>query len=106
MQSLNSMLPEWVWVCVIAPLAVWRITHIVVFEKIMYFLHRWAGDNPDTFFGYLVNCFLCMSVWVGIAVTVLVLVFPIFVLPFALSAAAILINKGLEGFDQWLFLKQ
>jgi hypothetical protein len=100
------MLPEWVWVLVVAPLATWRITNILYQEKIAEFLHRWTGDDPSTFFGYLINCFYCSSVWVGIAVTIAVLVFPLIILPFALSAIAIFIHETLEGYDQWLLLKQ
>lgn len=89
------MLPDLVYI-ILAPLAVWRITHIIETERIASFLHRWAGDDPSSFFGYLVNCFLCLSVWVSFFIYICILVFPPIIVPFALSAVAIFINTGYE----------
>lgn len=88
-------------------LAVWRITNILQREEIAAPIRHKVGivepDGedpdywiyPDSFLGKVFYCFWCGSVWIGIFVTVLLLLFPPLVLPFALSAAAI-------AFKQWL----
>lgn len=93
------------WLCV-AALATWRITSILYREKIATPIRRWFGERndvhtgmesyPDTFFGKLFSCYWCLSVWVGITVTFIWYGNPYFLLPFALSALAILIDQKVE----------
>jgi hypothetical protein len=51
---------------VMAVLATWRVTHLVVREdgpwKVVARLRRLAGDG---FFGGLMDCFYCASLWVA-----------------------------------------
>lgn len=58
----------------IVSLAIWRITHLVSKEdgpfNIIYRLRRLAGSG---FFGELMDCFYCCSIWIS--------------LPFALGTA-------------------
>lgn len=89
-------------------LAVWRITNIVQREEIAAPVRKAVGimeiDNedpdywiyPDNFIGKVFHCFWCGSVWVGIAVTLLLILFPPLILPFALSAGAIIIKEYLD----------
>ena len=91
--------------------ASWRIASLLMYERgpfdiILKFReglligHDEDGDivsYPDTFFGNVFQCMYCFSVWVGIAMTLLVTLIPmkysfIFLLPFALSAAMVLID--------------
>lgn len=88
-----------IWILIIAPVSVWRITNIVEVEKIAQPLrnlfgikHDVAGNPvswPQSFFGYLLGCFWCLSVWVSIFVAIAVYVFPYVLLPFFFSALAI-----------------
>lgn len=92
---------------VVGFLAVWRITNIIQREEIASPIRKAVGivepDGeepdywiyPDNFIGKLFHCFWCGSIWTAAAVTILLLVFPPLILPFALSAAAI-------AFKQWL----
>jgi len=52
---------------IIAFLATWRITHLIVKEDgpgdIIVSLRLKVGDN---FFGKIMDCFLCCSIWVSI----------------------------------------
>lgn len=53
--------------CLLSALAVWRITHVISLEEGPWSactrLRRWAGQG---FWGQLVNCFYCLSVWVAL----------------------------------------
>jgi len=79
-------------------LIVWRITHLInsengpfdVFQKFRKFLQRKGG-----FYWELVWCFLCLSVWVGIATSLIREGFTLQALPYglALSGGAILLNR-------------
>lgn len=87
----------------LAPFAVWRLTHMVWAEKIMRPVRYLFGERidkgtgmesyPSNLWGYLINCFLCLSVHISILVTVTLVICPIVILPFALSGLAILIQK-------------
>lgn len=90
-----------------AVLATWRITSIVHGEGIASPLRNKLGVTevdedpahwfyPDTFIGRALSCFWCLSVWGGVAVTVMVVLFPPLIIPFALSAGAIFIKRSLE----------
>lgn len=52
---------------VLSALAVWRISHLVSAEDgpfdIVYRLRRWLGAG---FWGKLMDCFYCSSVWVAL----------------------------------------
>lgn len=92
----------------IAGLATWRITNIIQREEIASPVRRSLGvfepdgedpDHwiyPDNFIGKVLHCFWCGSVWVAGAMTVLCLIFPPLILPFAVSALAILVKTWIE----------
>lgn len=92
--------PVVVWL-VIAALASWRIASILHREGIMRPLRRLFGiyekDGvvfyPDTFFGELLGCLWCLSVWTALGTTLLLFIFPYVLLPFAFSSIAILIDR-------------
>jgi len=104
---------NWFWF-VIALLATERITSIIYREKIAAKIRYLAGERIDSatgleifpfietrFIGKLFNCFWCLSVWVGLFVTLIWFIFPYALLPFALSYLAMVldemtINKWLE----------
>ncbi len=52
---------------IVCTLAVWRVTHLVNAEDgpfdIVYKLRKLAGNS---FFGSLMDCFYCASVWVAL----------------------------------------
>ena len=88
---------------IVISLATWRLSRILATpEKIAVRLHLWAGSKPDpdfpgrfipsdTFVGYLISCFPCMSVWVAVFLTAAWIVSPYLVLPFAASGVAVLL---------------
>lgn len=95
-----------VWI-VVGLLATWRITSIIQTEGIFSWFRRKLGvqefsDDPDywiypeNFIGSLLRCFWCGSVWVGLVVSAVVLIYPLVLLPFALSAGAIAIKIWIE----------
>lgn len=92
---------------IVGMLAVWRITNIIQQEEIAEPLRRKLGVTeskddpdyriyPDNFIGKVLECFWCGSVWVGGVVTITLFIFPPLLLPFALSAGAILVKDWLE----------
>ena len=86
---------------VILCLGVWRITVLIHEDKITERFRQWLGEKeindlvtyPDTFLGNLISCFRCVSVWSALITLILWELSPFFVYLFALSAAAVLINK-------------
>ena len=84
-------------------LATWRITSIIQAEEIMRPLRRLFGVRydealltevyPDTFMGKLIKCFWCVSVWCGLACTLIYFADVRILYPFAASASAILLDK-------------
>jgi len=86
--------PLWL---VITIVATWRITNIITEEKIAEPLRKVFGDDgvsyPDTMIAYLFHCFYCMSVWVGLICTLLMLFFPFILLPFAISGTSIFLKE-------------
>lgn len=90
---------------VVAGLATWRITNIIQREEIASPIRKNLGvfepdgedpDHwiyPDSFVGKVLHCFWCGSVWVAGAITLLCFMFPPLILPFAISALAILVNN-------------
>lgn len=100
LRTMEFNIPDGVWL-VVAFIATWRITSIIQREEIFSFLRRWLGVEdingyelyPDTFFGKLISCFWCVSVWVGLACTIILLIFPYILIPFALSGVSIWIDE-------------
>lgn len=94
---------EWVWILIIAPPAVWRLTSILYQEKIAQPIRELLGvrhdrlgnveSYPATWYGYLIGCTLCLSVWVSLLFAIWVFVFPYVLLPFFLSAVSIMIQR-------------
>lgn len=86
----------------IVPLAAWRLTSIIHQDRIAQPLRRLFGERqdkvtglptyPDTFFGYLIACFRCLSVWIGIFSYIIFLIFPYVLIPLAISGAIMLIE--------------
>jgi len=97
---LDVGLPE----VAVGALGVWRITHLLQAEDgpwdLGLRLRRVAGDG---FWGRLLGCFYCLSLWVSAAVAVLlaaglrelVLLWP------ALSGGAILIQRSVPAEAKW-----
>ena len=100
---------NWFWI-VIGFLATWRLTSIIHVEGIASGIRAFFNGHEDeegtihylpinilgrriTFFAKLLSCFACLSVWVGLLVTALILVFPWILLPFALSTVAIIVER-------------
>jgi len=85
---------------VLGVLGVWRVTHLLFAEDgpwaVVIRLRRWAGTG---FWGSLLDCFYCLSVWVAAPFALLLasgwkerlLLWP------ALSAGAILIERVTSG---------
>lgn len=100
---------NWFWL-VIGFLATWRITSIIHVEGIAQPIRALFNGKSDingniryepikflgtkiTFFAKLMSCFWCLSVWVGLLVTILILVFPYILIPFSLSTIAIIVER-------------
>ena len=104
--SQLSQAPLWLRL-LIAALATWRLSSLFVNKneegpgKILHRIRDWAGayelgddDEPLTSLGRLFACIWCMSVWVGLCVSIIVIMpFWGVLIPFALSATAILIKE-------------
>lgn len=99
---------------IVTGLATWRITSIIQKEKIFEPIRKWLGEKEisteiapgniisytesTTFISELVSCFMCLSVWIGLACTILLFVYPYILMPFFLSAVAIIINVWLSRY--------
>lgn len=98
---------------VILVMATWRISSLLVKEtgpfKIFSRLRELTGirhdenDNifmvPDNLFAGILSCVWCCSVWAGIGMTVLYIIYPPSIygaLALALSASAIVVEKKLS----------
>lgn len=105
--SQLSQVPLWLKF-LIATLATWRLSSLLVNEdgpNDMFLIIRTRlgvhligdDDRPESNLGRLFSCIWCMSVWVG-AFIALVAITPYWVLliPFALSAAAIAIDRWVK----------
>lgn len=104
----------------VAGLATWRITSILHREQIAAPVRKAVGimpvsedeDDPmywiypETFLGKLFYCPWCLSVWVGAGVLLLLLVFPVLIIPFALSAITIGIYKIPELVTQLTYYEE
>lgn len=89
---------------IIAALATWRISYMLVNEDgpgDVFIAMRQAMGAFDldqngvalTSVGRGIKCIYCVSAWVGLWCTVVVLIAPWLLLPFALSTAAIWLNR-------------
>lgn len=102
-------IPDPLWL-IIGILATFRLASIIHSERIGRPFRSLLGvveietddgvamSYPDTFVGHLIECFWCTSVWVGAGVGAylcFVVPFPLglLLLPFALSAGAIMIHS-------------
>jgi hypothetical protein len=92
--------PLWLWL-IVGSFATWRIASIIHSERIAKPFRSLFGVieteettmYPDTFFGHLIECFYCVSVWVGLGTTVVLFLYPYVLIPFAMSAVAIWIHE-------------
>jgi hypothetical protein len=81
-------------------LAVWRITHLLNAEdgpgEVFVRLRRLAGEG---FWGQLLDCFYCLSVWIAAPLAVLLARKPLerFLMWPALSAGAILLQSVIDS---------
>ena len=87
---------------VVAILATWRLSALLYYDagpfECFQKLREWASDYK--FLGGLLECFWCVSIWIGFACTAAILCGCWWVLfPFALSAGAILLSHG--GDEIW-----
>jgi hypothetical protein len=84
------------WSAMIPTLSVWRVTHLLNAENgpwdLVVRLRRVAGGS---FFGQLLDCFYCLSLWVALPAALLVGhgAKDIVLLWLALSAGAILLER-------------
>jgi hypothetical protein len=81
---------------VVAVLATWRLTHLLASEDgpgdVIATIRQWLGDS---FFGKLMDCFYCVSLWIAAPIAYLLMnqwrEWPLLWL--ALSGAACLLEK-------------
>jgi hypothetical protein len=84
----------------IAALCTWRLTHLLQAEdgpwEISVRIRRAAGDG---FFGRLLDCFYCLSLWISLPIAWAICEGPLnFALLWpALSGAAILLERATSG---------
>jgi hypothetical protein len=77
-------------------IVVWRITHLIASEdgpfEIIFKIRKMFGE---TFFGKLMDCFYCLSIWVGFvaAFATSYQIKEILLLTFYYSGASILLEK-------------
>jgi hypothetical protein len=84
---------------ILATLAVWRCTHLIASEDGPFGLIAWIrGKAGQGFWGTLLDCFYCLSVWIALpfAVVMGVSLWQKFLLWPALSASAIAFNRVLD----------
>ena len=84
------------FIFIIILLAVWRITHLIQAEdgpfEIIYRIRKFVGDG---FFGKLMDCFYCSSIWVAAIPAIYLgqtLLWKVLLI-FAFSGGAILLEK-------------
>jgi Protein of unknown function (DUF1360) len=77
-------------------IVVWRITHLIASEdgpfEIIFKIRKMFGE---TFFGKLMDCFYCLSIWVGLiaALSISSQIKEILLLTLYYSGASILLEK-------------
>jgi len=95
--------------------ATWRIASLLVQENGPFHIFRWMRERfgiihddednvvgiPHTFFGELLSCVWCSSIWVAIFLGIVILVIPSWSLKiamvFAFSTIAVMIEKWLPS---------
>lgn len=80
---------------VVAGLATWRLSSLLLYESgpLGVFMHLRSLAAQTSFTTQLFSCMYCMSVWVGLLCAVLLVTdWWLSLLPFALSAVAILVD--------------
>jgi hypothetical protein len=81
----------------LASLATWRLTHLFAKEDgpadMFFRLRRWVGNG---FFGQVLDCFYCLSLWVAapIAIVLSSTLIDFILLWLALSGAACLLERS------------
>lgn len=81
---------------VVMVVVVWRATHLISIEDgpfdLIFKLRSWLGDS---FFGKLMDCFYCLSSWIGLFLACIFgnSVFSVCILTFYYSGSAILLEK-------------
>ncbi len=85
----------------VAALATWRLSSLLLYEDgpldAFLWLRSIVAGGPVPF-RILFGCVYCLSVWVGLACAVLMVTDGwVVLLPFALSAAAILVDKHVQS---------
>jgi len=86
---------------IVAALATWRLTTMLWYEygpfDVFLKIRTWAGAHeqpPQTFQAKLLSCYWCLSFWVGLGCALVMWLWWYALIPFALSAAAILLSGG------------
>lgn len=111
---------EIVFYVIVATIAAWRISYLIgiddgpfdIFEIVRVYFGVYAKEEFETpryqeeetgikeFFGRLIECVYCNSIWTGTLFAVLLFLFPVttfyVLLPFVISAGAIFIDKWHE----------
>jgi hypothetical protein len=88
--------PDFIIQFLLAALAVWRVTHLLAFEDgpgdLIVKLRALLGDS---FAGRLMDCFLCLSLWIAAPAALLVTRTPLewMLVGLALSGAACLLER-------------
>jgi len=91
----------WLIRLIVAALATWRLTTMLWYEfgpfDIFLRLRTAVGAHeqpPRSFLGKLFACYWCLSFWVGLGCALVAWLWWYALIPFALSAAAILLSGG------------
>lgn len=88
--------------CLVAVLCLWRVSHLLSIEKGPFgLISRLRARAGNGFFGELLDCFYCLSLWLAIPLAILagdgwaqrLLLWP------ALSGAACLLEKATQRTD-------
>jgi hypothetical protein len=76
---------------------VWRVTHLISMEDgpfdLVFKFRKWLGNS---FFGKLMDCFYCLSIWIGLLVALYAgnTTIEIIMLCLYYSGASILLEKA------------
>ena len=81
---------------IVKALAVWRISNLLVDEDGPYDIARKIraiANDKNQQLGAMLDCLWCTSVWVALFVTFIPYDWIVILMPFALSAGALYVNK-------------
>ena len=85
---------------IILSLATWRLSSLLVNEDGPNRLFNSFREQVSDWTG-LLDCVWCVSIWIGIILVVIYFFYPVItfwiMLPFALSGAAIMVDKWVNG---------